>query len=108
MLDGFPRSISQVDWLIEQITNGRVKLTVVINLQSSDEVIRDRLIRRGRVDDTHSSIDVRLKEYVQTTLPILKKLKTAGYHVAEVDASQSPETVHSEIVSIINDKSSTN
>ena len=47
VLDGFPRTIAQTSWLLDQIHAKRLKLTAVVNLDASEDVVRDRLINRG-------------------------------------------------------------
>src|SRR6266545_3763861 len=71
VLDGFPRTVPQADWLLDQVHQKRFKLTAVINLVASDEVVRQRLLGRGRQDDTEEVIAKRFQEYHAVTLPIL-------------------------------------
>lgn len=101
VLDGFPRTIVQSDWLLEQIHGGRINLTAVVNLQASEAVVRERLQQRGRVDDTTEAIDERFREYRETTLPILKHLKDERVPVYNIDAGQSPEAVHDDILTAL-------
>lgn len=72
----FPRTIPQVDWLLEQVSEGRFGLTAVFHLAASEEIVRERLIERGRQDDTQEAIDQRFEEYREVTLPILKHFKS--------------------------------
>lgn len=101
VLDGFPRTIPQADWLIGQVSAGRLRLTAVINLAASEEVVRARLIERGRADDTDDAIAERFKEYRSVTLPILDHFKKENIHVCQVDASQTPRAVHDAILACI-------
>src|SRR6202000_1754771 len=55
ILDGFPRTKPQVDWLIEQCKTDRFEKPMIINLEVSEDVIRDRLHRRGRLDDSEEA-----------------------------------------------------
>lgn len=98
VLDGFPRTIPQVEWLLEQVHKGRFGLTAVINLDASEEIVKKRLISRGRNDDTEEAIAARFKEYREVTLPILRHLKDEGVSVYTIDASQPPRVVHDEIL----------
>lgn len=101
VLDGFPRTAVQANWLMEQITSGRFNLTAVFNLQADEEIVRNRLLQRGRQDDTNSSIAERFKEYQETTLPILEHFKQAGVNVIDIDASKAPEIVHHKIIATV-------
>lgn len=101
VLDGFPRTIPQADWLLEQVHEGRLGLTAVINLDASEGVVRERLISRGRRDDTDEAITERFKEYREVTLPILEHFKKEGVHVYDIDAARAPREVHDAILKCI-------
>lgn len=101
ILDGFPRSVAQAEWLSKQLEKGRFKLTAVVHLTASEEVVRERLMSRGRQDDTDEAIAERFKEYHNVTLPIIDHLKKEGIAVFEVNAAQDPQAVHKQIVDIV-------
>jgi adenylate kinase len=101
VLDGFPRTTKQADWLLEQIHGKRLKLTAVINLDASEEVVKKRLMARGRRDDTEEALSERFAEYKSVTLPILEYLKKEGIHVYTIDAAQEPRAVHDDILKCI-------
>jgi adenylate kinase len=101
VLDGFPRTIIQVNWLLEQIHKGRFKLTAVVNLDASESVVEERLMARGRQDDTQEAIAKRFAEYRDVTLPILEHFKREGVQVCTIDASQNPRAVHDAILKCI-------
>jgi len=104
VLDGFPRTIPQADWLLEQVKAGRFNLTAIINLDASEDVVRGRLMSRGRQDDTDEAINKRFHEYQAVTLPILDHFKSEGVTVYNIDAAQKPRAVHDEIVHHIDNK----
>jgi adenylate kinase len=101
VLDGFPRTTVQADWLLEQVHAGRLSLTAVVNLDASEEVVHERLISRGRHDDTEDAISERFREYREVTLPILDYFKREGVPVYSIDASQAPRDVHDAILKAI-------
>jgi adenylate kinase len=103
VLDGFPRTVEQADWLLEQAKNGRFKISAVIHLMASEKVVKNRLIERGRVDDTEEAINKRFEEYRNVTLPIIDHFRKEGIQVYDIDAAQSPRTVHDQIVNYIDD-----
>ena len=98
ILDGFPRSIVQTDWLLEQVKEGRFPLTAIFNLAASEDVVKDRLLARGRSDDTVEAVTKRFAEYEEVTLPILEHLRAANIPVYEVDAMRDPNTIHDDIM----------
>lgn len=98
ILDGFPRTKKQIDWLLEQHQNGRFTEPVVVNLEIDESVIRDRLHKRNRPDDTEEAITRRYNEYQAVTRPILAYMQEKGLRVHEVNADQAPTDVHKQIV----------
>ena len=57
VLDGFPRTLAQT---------GGLEFDAVIHLDVPDEVTRERLLARGRGDDSVAVIEKRLREYART------------------------------------------
>ena len=74
----------------------------MIHLTASEDAVLDRLMARGRQDDTKEAITARFKEYEQAILPILEDFKKHGVRVIDVDGNQPIETVHSHIVDALN------
>lgn len=101
VLDGFPRTIPQADWLLEQVHKQRFALTAVVNLDASEEVVANRLKSRGRQDDTDEAIAKRFREYRTVTLPILDHFKREGVEVYNIDAAREPRDVHDSILQYI-------
>jgi len=101
LLDGFPRTKVQTDWLLRQVHSGHLHLTAVFNLTASREVVKERLLKRGRQDDTDKAIEKRFLEYEKTTLPIIGHFRQEGVPVYDIDANQDPISVHDEIMAYI-------
>lgn len=106
LLDGFPRTTKQTDWLMEQVRQGRIKLTAVFNLSASRDVVKKRLLARGRQDDNEEAIEKRFLEYETKTLPILDYFRKQGAAVFDVDADKDPITVHDKIMEYIDEQHS--
>jgi len=98
VLDGFPRTIPQAEWLLSQAKNGRFDIDMVLDLQAPETTIRERLLQRGRQDDTEAAIALRMTEYQQVTQPIVALFSNAGIPVHTIDASLSPRAVHDAIM----------
>lgn len=98
LLDGFPRTKAQADWLLEQVKQDRFKLTAIFNLKATPAVVKERLLSRGRQDDTETAIAKRFEEYKAVTLPIIDYFRRAGIAVYDIDADKDPTTVHDEIM----------
>jgi adenylate kinase len=98
ILDGFPRTKPQVDWMMEQHKAGRFDLPVVINLEVPEEVIRQRLQKRQRLDDTDKAISYRYNQYQAVTRPILAYMQEKELQIYEINADRDPQAVHRDIL----------
>jgi adenylate kinase len=98
VLDGFPRTIPQAEWLLKEAKQGRFRVTEVLHLVASREAVTNRLLERGRQDDHAKAIEARFNEYEKSTMPIIRWFEKEGIPVVKVDAEQPIQTVHQEIV----------
>lgn len=101
VMDGFPRTLAQADWLMGQRKHGQLRVTAVIHLQASEEVVLERLLQRGRQDDQADVIRERFREYEQSTRPIIDEFKVEGVPVFEINGVGQVETIHEAIVKAI-------
>ncbi len=101
ILDGFPRTKQQIDWLFAQAKKGRLELPIIINLEIDEETVKDRLYKRGRMDDTEEAIMRRYNEYQEVTRPILDYMKEKGLRVCDVEADGTPAEVHEKIAACL-------
>jgi adenylate kinase len=97
ILDGFPRTIPQAEWLMQQIDDGRFTLDHIIHLKVARETLVSRLVARGRLDDKESVIEARFREYERLTQPVLNWFTDRGISVLEIDGERSANTVHRDI-----------
>ncbi len=70
ILDGFPRTLPQaelLDRLLEEIPLDRV-----VSLEVDSQVLLERMMARGRADDTPETIRRRLEVYETQTAPLLE------------------------------------
>ncbi len=101
LLDGFPRTVNQADWLLNQVKHGQLQITAVIHLQASESAVESRLLKRGRPDDHAQAIRERFEEYEQSIKPILAHFKEAGVPVHDINAEQDVEAVHQDIKQLL-------
>lgn len=101
VLDGFPRTVEQADWLLAQVRHGQLGVTAVIHLTADEAAVRQRLLRRGRPDDTSEAIAERFAEYEETSKPILEHFKQAGIPVFEVSGEGEIKTIHHNIKHVL-------
>jgi len=98
VLDGVPRTITQADWILDQIKQGKLNVQAVFNLNISKDVVKKRLLDRGRSDDNEQGIDARFNVYETKTIPIIDYFRENNVKVFDINADQSPETVHQEML----------
>ena len=63
LLDGFPRSVEQADALKEMLEKRGVALDAVVEFQVDEDTVVERMLARGRADDTEAV------SYTHLTLP---------------------------------------
>ncbi|MDP9262375.1 MAG: adenylate kinase [Actinomycetota bacterium] len=104
VLDGYPRTIKQaeaLDALLEEIDQS---LSIILLLQLEDEVARERLNKRskleGRADDLPDAIDKRLATYHKETEPVVQHYLTSG-KLVQVHAERPIEDVWAEISDVL-------
>ncbi|BAZ04001.1 adenylate kinase [Calothrix sp. NIES-3974] len=101
LLDGFPRTVKQAEFLEHLLHTKGENEEKVINLDVPDDVVVERLIARGRKDDTEEVIRRRLQVYRQETAPLIDYYKQKG-QLLSVNGNQSPEVVTEELHRLIN------
>jgi adenylate kinase len=101
ILDGFPRTIPQAEWLLEQVKAGRFTLKHIIHLVASREVVTRRLKGRGRADDHDEVIEARFGEYDRLTQPLLDWYKQHGLTVTDVNAERSVDEVNDDLIKLV-------
>jgi adenylate kinase len=91
LLDGFPRTVPQAQWLAELLAGRGQKLDAVLLVDAPDEVLTERMLARGRADDTTDAIARRLELYHSETTPLLEHyadLLVSVNGVGEIDEVQ--------------------
>ncbi|RAX45383.1 adenylate kinase [Arthrobacter sp. AQ5-06] len=106
LLDGYPRTVAQVDYLDGILAAGEQKLGVVLQLTADDEELVSRLLGRaretGRSDDNESVIRHRLDLYHQQTEAVVAKYAGRGI-LTEVDGIGGIEVVTDRVLDSIGD-----
>lgn len=97
VLDGFPRTVAQADWLLSQVKHGQLSVTAVIHLLAREEVVLERLLQRGRQDDEREAIQERFREYEEAIKPILAEFKAADVPVYEINGEGSVTEINQAI-----------
>ncbi|MDG9728869.1 adenylate kinase [Ignatzschineria sp. RMDPL8A] len=78
LLDGFPRNINQAQALDELLEEIGEPIQKVIYFDVPFEVIKERLLSRGRSDDTEETIKKRRKVFEDETFPLVDHYTRQG------------------------------
>jgi len=100
ILDGFPRNLSQASFLDQLLTQLGQAIQCVVNLEVPDESLVERLLQRGRQDDTQETISNRLKVYHQQSAPVIGYYRDRGT-LYSVDGNRTPELVTQYLVELV-------
>ncbi len=102
LIDGFPRTIHEADVLESALSFYRREHLTVINLETDESIVRERMVKRARQDDTDASIEARLTWYREETLPVLNHYRSRPHtSVITCDGTQSIHEVHEEILHVL-------
>lgn len=103
VIDGFPRNMTQAEFLEDKLDKHGKKVDLVIYLNVSEEVSISRLLKRGRklsdgsLHDSEELIRERLKRYKAEEAGVLSYYKSRGVLV-EINGEQDVEKVHADIL----------
>lgn len=92
LLDGFPRTVPQALALDELLSSLNQGLDRVINLAVPDTLLLERLLGRGRKDDSEEVIRRRLQVYHNQTSPLIHFYR-ARNQLVDIDGSALVESV---------------
>ena len=94
LLDGYPRTVGQAS-VLKQLVEGNLKLA--INLDVSIEEVTQRMISRGREDDTPEAIARRLELYESETSPLIQWFIDEGI-LCVVNGLGTESEVHKRVI----------
>jgi adenylate kinase len=104
LLDGYPRTLAQVEALDALLAVHGTALDRVVELVVDDEVVVGRLLKRaeveGRADDTEEVIRERMAIYHRETRPLSDTYREHGL-LAEIDGEGDVDEVFDRIVNAL-------
>ena len=100
ILDGFPRTLGQVEGLDKLFEKHNLSLDCVLSFEADEDTVLARLAGRAeeenRKDDTPEVIQNRLRVYEEQTAP-LKEVYAGRNQLVSVDAMQTIEDVFADV-----------
>ena len=106
ILDGYPRTLVQKDFLNKYLVANKLSITNIFDLKIDKQIIieriKSRLIKENRHDDKEEIIKTRISKYLQETKPLSDFYTTKypnNYHF--VNGNQEIEMIQEDILKII-------
>lgn len=102
VIDGFPRNVSQAEWLADKLEKYVQTIDKVFFLTLPEEITLERLAKRGRklpdgsLHDSEELIRERLRRYKAEEAGVLSYYKNLSVLV-KIDGDQSIEKIYEEI-----------
>jgi adenylate kinase len=102
LVDGFPRIVPEAIVLESALSFYKRQHIYVVNLNTPEEVVRERMKKRARPDDTDASIEARLTWYRKETLPVVEYYRKRTHtDVLDIDGTMSIDEVQKQITDTI-------
>jgi adenylate kinase len=100
ILDGFPRNLPQAIFLEELLEEINQPYSYAVNLDVPDQVLVNRLLGRGRQDDTEEVIRHRLEVYYAQTKPLIDFYQQRQRLIA-INGDRSMDEVTADLKSLV-------
>ncbi|MBR6134663.1 nucleoside monophosphate kinase [Candidatus Saccharibacteria bacterium] len=101
VLDGFPSTVRQVQWLIDRKELHNITGAIVLRVPRGE--LWRRLMLRKRVDDTRAAIERRQDSYDRAMTGMMRVLGQNDVFVREVDGRNEPKDVLERIEEVLAD-----
>jgi len=97
ILDGFPRTLTQAEALDASLS---APIDLVLLLEVSEEELVQRLLDRGRADDTEGTVRNRLQVYQSQTAPLISFYDQRGI-LTRIDGVGGVDEVEARVVGAV-------
>jgi adenylate kinase len=106
ILDGYPRTVSQSDFLLSFFKTNSLNLDIIFNFIIDFKVVKERIILRSkqeqRSDDNIDVIKTRIDKYIEETYPVSEFFsQNFSQNFFTIDASQEVYKIQKELINII-------
>lgn len=96
ILDGFPRTVTQANFLEDLLTEIKQPYDRVVNFEVPNSVLIERMLGRGRKDDSEEVIRHRLEVYRKQTAPLIDFYESRQQLIS-IDGNLTVEDVTAEL-----------
>ena len=105
ILDGYPRTISQSDFLVSFFKSNSLILDVIFNFKIDFKLVEERIMLRSkkeqRSDDNINVIKTRLDKFIEETYPVSQFFfENYSQNFFTIDASQEVSKIQKELINI--------
>ena len=106
ILDGYPRTISQSEFLLSFFKSNNLILDVIFNFKIDFKIVEERIVLRAkkeqRSDDNIDVIKTRLDKYIEETYPVSQFFSdNFSQKFFNIDASEEVSKIQKELMIII-------
>lgn len=98
VLDGFPRDVEQAEWIAENIAQ---VIKIIVQIEVPKDELINRLVLRGRTDDTKEAIEKRFMVTEQNMYSVSKILGEKGIKTVKVDGVGAVEDVFRRLTGVL-------
>lgn len=99
IVDGFPRTKEQAEWLSDYMERTNETIDIVLVLEVPEGEIMTRLEKRARMEDNPEVIAKRMNLYRQKMYPVLGTFAEDGVRVVHIDGTGTAGEVHDRLYS---------
>jgi len=97
IVDGFPRTMAQAEWLMDAKNEFGREVEMVVVLEVPESIIQERLQLRGRPEDSAEIVAKRMNIYRREMYPVLGYFAEQGIKIVHIDGTGSVGEVHDRI-----------
>jgi adenylate kinase len=106
ILDGYPRTISQSEFLLSFFKSNNLNLDIIFNFKIDFKLVEERIMLRSkqeqRSDDNIDVIKTRLNKYTEETYPVSQFFsENFSQNFITIDAAQEVSKIQKELINII-------